>query len=338
MSSQGRSKEVAIDACNVLVSSCGRRVGLIRCFRQSLQTRGIAGAVYGIDSSPDAPAFHLADRAWLVPRCTEPQFPDAVLELARRYRIGLIVPTIDPELPVWAAQRERFRTAGVMVASGSSECCAICGDKWNTYEWLCANGFPTVRTWRADCRHEAEGWSFPLVAKPVNGSASIGVQRIGNPAELASVPLRGDILIQEAAPGLEYTINVFVDGRGKCLAAVPHQRLEVRAGEVSKARTLRDPALIELGMRIAERLPGAFGALNIQGFLDANGVFRVVELNARFGGGYPLAHQAGARFTDWLVLEALGKARLPRLTDWTDGLAMLRYDEAIFTQGSNTQT
>src|ERR1039457_6760687 len=131
MSSPGKSREVAIDACNVLVSSCGRRVGLIECFRQSLQARGIAGAVYGIDSSPNAPAFHLADRAWLVPRCTEPQFPDAVAGPAKRYRIRLIVQTIDPELPVWAAHRDRSRTAGVQVASCSSECCAICGDKWN---------------------------------------------------------------------------------------------------------------------------------------------------------------------------------------------------------------
>jgi carbamoyl-phosphate synthase large subunit len=329
MSSQERSSRT----CNVLVSSCGRRVGLIECFRESLHAHGIAGAVYGIDTSSNAPAFHLADRAWLVPRCSAPEFPGTVLDLARLYDIGLIVPTIDPELPVWAAHRERFQSAGIMVASSSRECCAICGDKWRTYEWLRANGFATVRTLRADSPDEAREWSFPLIAKPVEGSASIGVRRIGNPTDLATVPASRDVLIQEVAGGLEYTINVFVDGQGKCLAAVPHQRLEVRAGEVSKARTHRDPALIELGTRIAEQLPDAFGALNIQGFLDTRGVFRVVEINARFGGGYPLTHQAGARFTDWLILESLGQSCLPRLTDWTDGMAMLRYDAAVFTTG-----
>jgi len=115
MSSHGRSKEVPIDACNVLVSSCGRRGGLIGCFRQSLQARGIAGAVYGIDSSRDAPAFHLADRAWLVPRCTEPRFPDAVAELAQRHRIGLddAFGRGGP-VPRLAQRRERYGAAHII--------------------------------------------------------------------------------------------------------------------------------------------------------------------------------------------------------------------------------
>ena len=55
----------------------------------------------------------------------------------------------------------------------------------------------------------------------------------------------------------------------------------------------------------------------------------VFEINARFGGGYPLAHQAGARFTQWLVEEALG---LPDTAndDWKSGVTMLRYDDAVF--------
>ena len=52
-------------------------------------------------------------------------------------------------------------------------------------------------------------------------------------------------------------------------------------------------------------------------------------VNARFGGGYPLAHHAGARFADWLLDEIDG--RPCRAHDgWREGVTMLRYDDAVF--------
>jgi carbamoyl-phosphate synthase large subunit len=109
--------------------------------------------------------------------------------------------------------------------------------------------------------------------------------------------------------------------------------MEVRAGEVSKGITVKDKRLMDLARAVAEALPGAFGPLNIQCFMDDSGKIQIIEINARFGGGYPLAHRAGARFTDWLLDELEGK--LPSWSDdWTDDLAMLRYDEAIFVPGN----
>jgi carbamoyl-phosphate synthase large subunit len=56
----------------------------------------------------------------------------------------------------------------------------------------------------------------------------------------------------------------------------------------------------------------------------------VFEINARFGGGYPLAHQAGATFSQWLLEEVAG---LPATANdrWQDGVLMLRYDSAVFS-------
>jgi carbamoyl-phosphate synthase large subunit len=108
--------------------------------------------------------------------------------------------------------------------------------------------------------------------------------------------------------------------------------MEVRAGEVSKGITVREPRLINLGRSIAEALVGAYGALNIQCFMDETGMVRIFEINSRFGGGYPLAHQAGARFTDWLLDELDGRP-VAGFDGWTDDLAMLRYDDAVFVPG-----
>jgi len=85
-------------------------------------------------------------------------------------------------------------------------------------------------------------------------------------------------------------------------------------------------------------MPGAYGALNVQCFSTADGELKVIEINARFGGGYPLAHRAGAPITRWLIEEILGREPQERFDDWEDGLTMLRYDEAVFVSRGALET
>jgi carbamoyl-phosphate synthase large subunit len=178
-------------------------------------------------------------------------------------------------------------------------------------------------------------WPLPLFAKPRWGSASKGARLIKSYNELrAYSQVCNDLLVQDVADGNEYTVNVFVNKDGRCICAVPHRRLEVRAGEVSKAVTVKHPALMELASCIAETLPMAHGPLNIQCFLTTRGDMRVIEINARAGGGYPLAHHAGARFTHWIVDELITGRAAHYVDDWANDLAMLRYDQAVIQPAS----
>jgi carbamoyl-phosphate synthase large subunit len=324
---------------NILVSSAGRRVGLMACIRDSIASTGAKAELLAIDAGSTAPASFVSDAASRVPHCTDRDFLDAVLEFCERHRVRLLIPTIDTELSHYAAASGQFAAIGVKVCISEPAVVQICCNKTITHEWLFENGFPTVR--QADCRAallNPAAWPLPLIAKPYNGSASIGVRLIRTHRELETLAeTTNDCIIQEIAGGREFTINVYVSRSGTCLCAVPHWRMEVRAGEVSKGITVKDSRLMELGRAVAEALPGAYGPLNIQCFMDDCGSIRIIELNARFGGGYPLAHRAGARFTDWLLDELEGK-KLSYFDNWMDDLAMLRYDEAVFVSGSRIRT
>jgi carbamoyl-phosphate synthase large subunit len=300
--------------------------------------RGDNRTVLTIDSGSSAPAAFVAERASRVPPCTAPGFLDAVLKLCIEHRVGLLIPTIDTELPVYAAASGKFAAIGVVVCISNPPAVQICCNKVATHEWLVANSFPTVRqTDLHSALLDPSGWPLPLIVKPYNGSASIGVRRIQTPLELEALAQTSDgYIIQQIAAGREFTINVYVNRSGECICAVPHWRMEVRAGEVSKGITVKDRRLMDLARAVAEALPGAYGALNIQCFMDESGTIRIIEINPRFGGGYPLAHRAGGRFTDWLLDELDGK-RLLYCEDWMDDLAMLRYDEAVFVPGSRVR-
>ena len=323
---------------NVLISSGGRRVGLAKCFRESLTELGIGGRLIGIDATPYSSIAHFTDAFYTVPPCTHETFIPVLKQICEREQVDVIVPCIDTELPVYAAVKDEFHALGTTIAVSAPATVAISRNKQVTHAWLSERGFSVPRqSTPANVLAHGSEWPLPLLIKPSEGSASIGVQILHSFEGLASAAQgRDGLIVQELIAGREHTVNVFVNGRGQCICAVPHLRIEVRAGEVSKAMTVKHPRLIEMVRKVVEALPGAYGALNVQCFLTPADEIRIIEINARFGGGYPLAHAAGAKMTQWLLEDILGSGPEAFCDTWEDGLLMLRYDDAIFSSKANS--
>jgi carbamoyl-phosphate synthase large subunit len=325
----------------VLVSSARRRVELLRGFRRALTSLGLDGRVIASDATWYSSAFHEADEAVVVPRLDDPSFVPLLLDVCEKHSVDLIVPTIDTEMAAWVGSRDRFAAIGTTVALSGAGVVDIAADKQLTHEWLVDSGFATVRQATPEAvLADLDAWEFPLVAKPRFGSAGIGVGVVRDAAELAAAckPELGEMVVQTLAAGREHTIDVLADRDGRCVCAVPRRRIEVRSGEVSKGVTVRSPRLQGLAARICGTLPGAFGTITVQVFVDgdpddpANGDadLAVIEINARYGGGFPLALEAGADFPRWQLEELLGLPSTAAADEWRDGLVMLRYDAAIF--------
>lgn len=315
---------------NVLISSAGRRVVLARLFRTALDELGVHGSVVAADMSPLSATYTEATTHFLVPRCTDPAFIPTLVDACRTHQIRLVVPTIDTELPVLAAARDQFAAIGTTVAVSGPDTVAIGRDKARTNHWLREHGLPHVTQWAIDDAPQDPA-RYPLIAKPRFGSSSEGVRVVTGPAELA--PLSGtDYVVEEIAPGREHTIDIYIDRAGTLVTAVPRRRLETRGGEVSKGLTVADPRLLELAKRVAGALPDAYGMLNFQAFLDpSTDAMAVIELNARFGGGFPLADAAGAHVPRWMIEDLAGLPDRSTSDAFVDGLVMLRYDDAVFT-------
>ena len=322
--------------CTVLISSAGRRVELIQCFRNGAAALGIDLTVIGVDLDPMmSAACQAADRAVRVPRCDRPEFIDALLGICLQDHIDLIVPTIDPELEPLSAHADRFREIGTEVAVSARPVVRLARDKLLTANFLASHGLPVPRTGLPqDVLSEPHAWSWPLMVKPRAGSSSVGIRIASSPEQLAELAGSPEYLVQELLRGEEYTVNLFFDRDGRLRCVIPHLRYEVRAGEVAKGITRRHAQLEAIAWALGEALPGARGALCFQAMVDANGRAVVFELNARFGGGYPLAHRAGARFAQWLLEETSGRP-LSAHNHWHDGVLMLRYDHAVFRAASS---
>lgn len=313
----------------VMITSAGRRVELIQCLRQSAGELGVRLTILACDMAPEwSSACQVADDRFTVPRCLDDAFVPAMIRLVNEHRIGLIVPTIDTELPAFSAYADYFHGVGCRVAVSSVAAVGIARDKLMTAQILKGSGLPVPITlpWESCC--DVKGLPLPAILKPIDGSCSKGIILVDDWSAFDFTQSLDGYIVQERLSGEELTVNCFTDVRGKLLAAVPHRRREVRAGEVCKAEVVHHPALEGAAQKINDAIPGLYGAWCFQA-IDTGSQMGIFEINARFGGGYPIAHRAGAYFTRWLLEDALGQPNSD-LAAWKAGVRMMRYDAAIF--------
>lgn len=323
-----RPRSTSRKRLTMLLCSAGRRVELLIAFRRAAGHLGVDLQIIACDLQPEwSAACRFADKSFRVPRADDPAYVPAIEAICRDHGVGLIVPTIDPELQPLADARDRFAALGAWVSVSDPQLVAICRDKLLTAQFLAEHDVAVPRTvaWE-DLNPQA--WTGPAIIKPRGGSAGRSILKIENMGELPdSVP--EPMIVQELLRGEEWTVNLYFDGKGVLHSVVPHHRVQVRAGEVEKGVTGRPAQLLDMAEKLAAALPGARGALCYQAIIAPDGTARLFEINARFGGGYPLAESAGASFAQWLIEERLG---LPSSAgnNWTEGVMMLRYDAAIF--------
>jgi carbamoyl-phosphate synthase large subunit len=309
---------------NVLITSASRKVALVRSFQQAFTKYG--GEVIAVDASPLAAALYSADEYALVPRSDSPDFLDAMLELCTRKHIGLIVPTRDEELPLFARYRPTFAEQGVTVLVAAPEVIERCQDKRQFQEFCRAHGFNTPAP---------VDWATPgpeplaLFIKPRRGKGSAHAQRVDSLSALEALSSHADELVLQrfvAAP--EYTVDLFSDFAGRVISVVPRERMLVVGGESFIARTVRIPEISEQSIKLAQAL-GLVGHNAIQCFFDGK-LVQFIEVNARYGGGANLGFAAGANTPAFLADLLHGAELEPQIGAYQEDLVMLRFTDDVF--------
>jgi carbamoyl-phosphate synthase large subunit len=318
---------------NILFTSVGRRVSLLKAFRDSMKKSGVVGKIIATDLKRSAPASFVADVSILVPRVDNPDYIDILLDICCQHQVSLLIPLIDTELQALSTHQKRFSDIGVQLLVSSPATNEICFDKCNTAKFFQDIGVKTPRVFLTDELHLVH---YPAIVKPATGSCSVGVNKVNNRAELDFFLNYVDgAIIQELILGEEYTIDILIGFDRKIISVVPRLRIETRAGEVSKGITVKNPAIISAAKAVAESLPDAIGCITVQCFLQPDNEIVFIEINPRFGGGYPLSYQAKADFPTWIMKSLAGASVDVAIDEWQEDVVMLRYDDAVFVTRSD---
>lgn len=311
---------------NILLTSAGRRTYLVEYFKEALVMAGEPGLVHAANSR-SCPAFSAADRKTVTPLIYSEAYIPFLLEYCRKWDIGLVIPLFDIDLPVLAAAREEFQAQGTVVVTADREAVDLCNDKWKTYRTLSEQKILTPRSWlrTEDALAAVKGGqvSFPLMVKPRWGMGSLSVYQADCEEELVILDRKirreiagsylkyegvrdsANVIIQEKIRGSELGMDVVNDLSGRFCTVAVKRKEAMRAGETDEAETVESRELESLGKRLSA-LMGHRGNLDVD-ILEEDGRYYVLEMNARFGGGYPFSHAAGLHLPYALVMWALGR-------------------------------
>jgi len=296
---------------NVLLTSAGRRSYLVKYFQQALESGGM---VHASNSEPSM-ALEVADRALITPLIYDNNYTDFLLAYCLKNEITVVISLFDIDLPVLAKAKEQFRRKGIHVIVSDYEVTQICNDKWRTIQFLKETGILAPQSYLhlTDAKKALRllEIGFPLMVKPRWGMGSLSLFKADNEVELevfyekvrrevhdsylryeSSMDPDRAVIIQEFLNGQEYGLDVVNDLNKKYLTTFVKMKTGMRSGETDGAITVKDPLLEETGERIGKSL-GHIANLDIDCIL-MDGKPYILEMNCRFGGGYPFTHLAGA--------------------------------------------
>ena len=299
----------------IIISSAGRRLNLIDWFREAFAALDIEGRVVVAENDPTSSSASYGDVGRSLPKYDDPDYGRELMSLVAEFDAKILISANDYELihvHVNSGLANSLRETGVLVPGVSAAWQAGCADKLQMAQMLAAIEVPTPATVSgADDQgiDELSARADEFVVKHRFGSGSSGLRvvsadqvrqavteaALSAPAAGGHPGTRDDVVVQSKLPGAEYGVDIIgslTDG-GMLSGVLARRKVRMRAGETDKAVTV-DAAPFA---RISELIAGASdltGLIDVDVFVDDFGEASVIDINPRFGGGYPFVHLAGA--------------------------------------------
>lgn len=319
---------------NILILSAGTRNKIVQYFKKELDGRG---NVVATDMSDLAPAIYEADRYYIVPRMTAPEYLDIILDICEKEQITGILSLIDPELSLLAENKDRFKALGTTVIGSSHELCEMSLDKFQMYNWLtehnykCAKSYINKNLFYKD--FDSGKITYPVFVKPTRGSASIAITKVYDKETLELLFEHNEgLMIQEFLNGQEIGADVFIDMvSGEVVSVFTKKKIKMRSGETDKAVSFKDEKLVKLITQFVGEA-GFRGQIDIDIF-EIKGVYYISEVNPRFGGGYPHAYECGVNHMKLIVENLKGKKNTNIIGKYAEDIYMMKYNEIFIKKG-----
>ena len=315
---------------NVLILSVGTRNKLIQYFKKEFS--GI-GNVVVTDMIDLAPAIYEADKFYQVPRISEPEYIDIILDICKKEDISAVFSLIDPELSLLSKNKDRFEKINVKILGSSYELCERAFNKMKMYKWLkenhynCASSYTDKEEFYRDLGKGKI--HFPVFVKPVLGSASIHIQKVYSKDAIELLFTQDEnLMIQEYLDGQEIGADCYIDFiSGKVVSIFTKKKKLMRAGETDKAVSFKDEKLFHLIEKFIQE-SGWRGQIDIDIF-NIKDEYYISEVNPRFGGGYPHAYECGCNFPKMILNNLQGIENVRTIGEYEEDIYMMKYNEVM---------
>jgi hypothetical protein len=241
----------------------------------------------------------------------EEEYIQAILHICDREAIDVIFPSWDPHVLIFAKNKKKFDSRGILVPIPSYDVTVRLMDKYAVIQDAQKKGIPCPKTYLPnhpdDLRVIARKLGFPLVIKPRFSSGSRGLEIVSNAADFASRidavrTTYGWPIVQEYIPGVIKSAMMLIDLEGKVKELFCERHHRSFRGHVTVEESIPPfPEAVRLSSLLAEL--GYQGPVFAQTKVDSrDDLAKLLEVNVRLSAGVWTEMEAGID-VPWLTLQ-----------------------------------
>lgn len=332
---------------NIMLTSVGRRAYMVKYFKEALKGKG---KVYVSNSDEKSIAFKYADEHVISPLIYDENYIPFLLNYCAENSIDILISLFDIDLLMLAKHKKSFDEIGTHVIVSDPQIVEICNDKWKTYQFLSNNGFHAPASYlsinEVIKKISIGELQYPIVVKPRFGCGSISVaiaydeddlryltkrvnKDIGNSyLKYESAMAKDKVIYQQCLKGQEYGADVINDLHGETQNVIIRKKIAMRSGETDIAELVDVPCIKSVLEKLGKTTKH-IANMDCDVFL-VDGVPYILEMNARFGGGYPFSHMGGCNLpkaiVEWIEGNAVDKQML------SSQKGIIGFKEIVITQ------
>ena len=318
---------------NIIITNVGRRGYLVEYIKD---IKTFTGKVFVSDCDATASGLYgNNDGRFILPRPVDNEelYVHELTKLCKEHQIGIVIPVIDPEIFILSKYRDQMLVEGINVIVSDKRVLDICYDKLQMNAFLSSNGFLVAQAY-TDFDSFTKAYNegrihFPVIVKPVYGSGSVETSIVDNLDKVKTL-FHDGLMIQEVLNGTEHGCDVFNTFEKEPVRCVVKKKISMRSGETDKSITVDNKALQQVGIELGKKL-GHIGNLDFDVFETEAGPY-IIDINPRFGGGYPATHAAGCNHLDLLIRMCNGEKIQPDFDSYTRNLLVMKVINVVTHQ------
>ena len=289
----------------ILFTNIGRRNYFID-FVNDLNKKGYKIKAFISDTSKTTSSFYVSKKVKkiITPKVSDGKlkYINVLLNVCKKNKINILIPLIDTELEILSQNQKKFEKIGTKVLVSENHLIKKMIDKKKSYYFFKQSSIKMPKTFFNLKKFDNK---FPIIKKQVKGSASDNMEIIENKNQLKNFNPTKQML-QKFIVGDEYGVDILNDFSGKFVHCCIKKKISMRAGETDKAKIVNSKKIFYLS-KVASNFLKHIGPADVDLILTSSGKVYFLDVNLRFGGGYPFTHLSGCNYLKLIIDMYLGK-------------------------------
>tara|TARA_A100001011_G_scaffold386328_1_gene461928 strand:- start:7298 stop:8242 length:945 start_codon:yes stop_codon:yes gene_type:complete len=279
---------------NILLINPGRRDYIIKYFLKLPKKFNVK--LFLIDPDNSVPSFSVSKKTknYVSPYAKEKNYKFFLRKFIKKNRIKTVFPFSEYELKILAKDKKYYSNKKICLVVSNTNVISICENKIKTENFLKSIGIKSPKI----IPFSQVKKNLPVIKKNIFGNSSKNQKIIKSPQD---IPKKTSLncFYQKYFNSQEYGMDILNDLNGNFLHCLVRKKISMRAGDTDKAEIISSNKFLNLAKKISSELKH-IGNLDIDFLVNKKKIY-VIDLNPRFGGGYPFTHEYGYNYIKALV-------------------------------------